>query len=362
MENSSVLDLYCFFEKDNIVLLYSGRFNDYVLVNSTDLIKNYVDDELTFEKYKNKMIFLMIESFQNIIRYAEINETNKTELLNKLFITRKTDNEIYVTTSNIIENYQKDKIIEKIKKVNEKDNVELKELFLEVLTNRQFSEKGGAGLGFIEMSRKTKAKLDYGFDKINSELSHFYFLTKMKPFDTKSENKEMTIDDCRNIHKKVSDSDVLLLLKNDFSEQTTTSALMMIEENLKTFEKKYQKIAFHIIVEVLQNVSKHSARINKKRHAMLIITKDKRGLKVSTGNLIEKKEVGKFKSMLTELKSMSKNELSLKYITKLVDEESEIIGGIGFIDIAREAKDFDFDFIDFNENYSFFVFSIIIEI
>jgi hypothetical protein len=39
------------------------------------------------------------------------------------------------------------------------------------------SEVGGAGLGFIDMARKSENKLSYSFDKINDRISFFTLMT-----------------------------------------------------------------------------------------------------------------------------------------------------------------------------------------
>lgn len=362
MDNCVVFDFYNHFIKDDIVLLYSGDFNDYVLINSTEIIKNYISDEISFEKNKNKMIFLMIESFQNVIRYAEIESIENSELEEKMFVTRKIGDELYVATANVIEKEKKDSIEKKITKINKLDSIQLKQLFIEVLTNRQFTEKGGAGLGFIEMSRKSKTNLFYDFDKISDDLFHFYFMTKLNTKEESASLGKMNIKDTKAIHKLVSEKKIMLLLKNDFSEDVTIPALMMVEENLKSTDKTKQKIAFHVIVELMQNLSKHAALIDNKRKAIIVISKNKIGLEVCTGNIIDNKNITKLKKILSEIKDLSNDELSSQYIAKLVDYKSDDIGGVGFIDIARESEDFSFDFMDINDKYTFFVFTIIIKI
>jgi hypothetical protein len=42
-----------------------------------------------------------------------------------------------------------------------------------MLSNSEFSSKGGAGLGLIEMAKKTGNKLDYDFLQFDSEHSYF---------------------------------------------------------------------------------------------------------------------------------------------------------------------------------------------
>ena len=42
-----------------------------------------------------------------------------------------------------------------------------------MLSTAEFSKKGGAGLGLIEMAKKTGNKLDYDFITLDDEFSYF---------------------------------------------------------------------------------------------------------------------------------------------------------------------------------------------
>ena len=52
---------------------------------------------------------------------------------------------------------------------------ELKSLYKLILNNQEFSNKGGGGLGMIDMARKTGSKLDYAFFEIDDSNSFYTF-------------------------------------------------------------------------------------------------------------------------------------------------------------------------------------------
>ena len=68
---------------------------------------------------------------------------------------------------------------EKINFVNKLSKGELKELYRKVLTNNQISDKGGAGLGFIDMRRKSGLDLIYDVEYFDNDLARFTFLVKI---------------------------------------------------------------------------------------------------------------------------------------------------------------------------------------
>ncbi len=360
MELDFVLNFYKHFGQDSIVLLYAGYFNDFVLLNTTDIIKKY-DIEEDFEKDKIKMIFLMIEAFQNVIRYADIEKSDFSDLIGRFFLARKTNKDIFIATSNLIEKYKKQDLKKRLDDLNSKNTDQLKELFLEVLTNKEFSDRGGAGLGFIEMRRKTKIQLDYFFDDINENLSYFYFLTKLLNNKTENSFIKMNLDDFKQIHHDFSKNKVVFFIKNNFNEETINSVLPVFQENLKDLSKNYQKLTYHLMLETLQNISKHAANIQNKKDAVFLLSKHDDCFEIASGNLIRKDDIEYLDNYLKELSGMQKNELDIKFLQRLVDADTDRIGGLGFIEIARESKNFTFNFFDYDQNYSFFTFSVKID-
>jgi hypothetical protein len=78
-----------------------------------------------------------------------------------------------ITTGNYIQTTRKDSFENKLERINSLESAELKELYKEVLNNDARSEKGGGGLGMIDIARKTGKKLNYAFAPLNDEYSFF---------------------------------------------------------------------------------------------------------------------------------------------------------------------------------------------
>ena len=70
-------------------------------------------------------------------------------------------------------NSNTEKLKKKIDEINAMTKEELKSYYLESLKNTELSEKGGAGLGMIDMARKSGQKLDYRFDPLNDRFTFF---------------------------------------------------------------------------------------------------------------------------------------------------------------------------------------------
>ena len=79
-------------------------------------------------------------------------------------------------------------------------------MFLDILSDENISDKGGAGLGLIEMARKTGNNIDFDFEKISEEQSYCYLMFKIKhpdeTLDTKT--KQIQIDSLKKFHVDIS--------------------------------------------------------------------------------------------------------------------------------------------------------------
>ena len=56
---------------------------------------------------------------------------------------------------------------------------ELREYYVNTLSNESFSDKGGGGLGMIDIARKSGQKFEYSFTPINNIYSFFSLIIKI---------------------------------------------------------------------------------------------------------------------------------------------------------------------------------------
>jgi hypothetical protein len=125
-----------------------------------------------------KILLVMIESLENILKYNEYPDHDNAEDLNiqPTLRVEKQKTVYSVSSSNLLNRTQADRIRTKINFLNNLDEYGLKELYKGIITNGEFSQKGGAGLGLIEMAKVSPHKLDCSFTDYNSN----YFRYKIE--------------------------------------------------------------------------------------------------------------------------------------------------------------------------------------
>lgn len=177
MNNNFIDFVFKFFSnlRDNsISMVYDGEINHSVIRAFTDLTNNELDGKNEANPVKRKVFNVMVESLQNISKHAECMDDNQIKKGRGILLISENKNAYNVTTGNIIKRETRAKISESIKTINSKDKEGLRELFKEKLSSGRLSKKGGAGLGFIDIAKKSGNNLEYHFEKITDD--YYFFI------------------------------------------------------------------------------------------------------------------------------------------------------------------------------------------
>jgi hypothetical protein len=160
---------------NNLILVYEGEFTQEITKSVLAMAERNMDAIGEIANVKRKVFNVMVECLQNIVKHAEdLNEKDEDGLKNNaIFMLGKQLNEYIVTSGNPVRNEAIPNIQGKLEKINALDKEGLKELYKEIIKNTEISEKGGAGLGFVDMARKSGEKLGFSFEPINDEFSFF---------------------------------------------------------------------------------------------------------------------------------------------------------------------------------------------
>jgi len=152
-----------------IIFAYKGDINRELLKNIIKMADNKMEVFDENRMVRKRVGSILIECLENIINYSE----NSGEHPAILIIKRLADG-YSIQVGNIVKQGIVTVIRDKIDKINGMDNAQLKQYYQQVLTEQGFGEKGGAGLGFIDIAKKAKDnKIWYDFRTINPEYCFF---------------------------------------------------------------------------------------------------------------------------------------------------------------------------------------------
>ncbi|MFP4555810.1 MAG: SiaB family protein kinase [Bacteroidales bacterium] len=346
MDVGSIAGLLEYLHKDELVFAYSGAVSDTITHKIIELTQYNIDSSGSFVKFKNKISFLMAECYQNVARHGKyaFSEVNLQEF-NGAFYVRSIKDAFYIASVNSVNCNVIDSITKKLDKVNSLTPPELRLLQKEVLSQGKLSERGGAGLGVIEMARRTGQKITYDFEQIDDEHSLFFIQLTIKSPGHQEEvpRKEYSsLDHMKGIHKKMVAENLIILHKGDFSEYSVLPIIQMIEKNILQTDdiKQGKQKLYNISVELLQNISMHAQRINGVNEALFVLKREEGSFVIGASNFIDRENVGELKDYFEFLKSKHKPELNALYRQKMKNmiNEDTSSAGIGLIYLFRKSE------------------------
>ena len=173
---SAVLDFHNVMRTNDISLVYEGEITHSITKAFTSLTEKKMEEDEEGGKTQKKVFHVMVECLQNISKHADNNITTYSKDGRGIFMVHKGDEDYKITTGNLIANNKVEDLKESLDLINSMDKDGLKALYKRQIKEGSLSEKKGAGLGFIDIARKTGNRLIYTFKLIDDETS-FFILT-----------------------------------------------------------------------------------------------------------------------------------------------------------------------------------------
>jgi hypothetical protein len=155
-----------------LLLLHKGNVTPQLIELIIEALEQSVTDMEAERKIKMKLTNVFIEAFQNVG-----NHSSKTPELPSadIVMVLSMDDFYKVTTQNLVEKSKSDELANKLEEINGYTPDELRDVYKKSLMEEEFSEKGTAGLGFIDIARKSGHKLLFKIHPFNDQLNYFTF-------------------------------------------------------------------------------------------------------------------------------------------------------------------------------------------
>lgn len=176
-----VYEFYSSMKAHEIKLVYEGKVTHQITKAFIALAEAQMEEDEETARVQRTVFHVMVESLQNISRHADEFDTGESVFSGKgIFMVSNTEEAYCITTGNAINNEKIPGVQEMLNQVNNLATEDLKTLYMKQMKEGRLSEKGGAGLGFIDIRRKTGEQLDYHFLPITESVS-FFLLTTLIP-------------------------------------------------------------------------------------------------------------------------------------------------------------------------------------
>jgi hypothetical protein len=175
LENT-YFDLNNWFEKSKegqVLFAYQGEITSEVITQLIEKTENAFDSNSNFDSMRKVTFHVVVECLQNLFHHGLAIEDGKPKY--GAYLLLHSENSLKVITGNFIPIEHIQMLTDRINQINSMSKDELKALYKLILNNDEFSEKGGGGLGMIDIARKTGTKMEYEFFQVDEKVL-FYVL------------------------------------------------------------------------------------------------------------------------------------------------------------------------------------------
>ncbi len=182
-ENQGFLEfayqLYKTMKTNEINLVYEGEVTQEITKTFTSLTEKSLSKSAESNTVQKKVFNVMVECLQNISKHAD-SLNNEDEERRGIVMVSKGDDSYNIITGNVIKNEKVADLKKNLELINSLDKDGLSTLFKQQIKETTLSEKGGAGLGLIDIAKKTGSKLTYQFKELNQNVSFFILTSTIK--------------------------------------------------------------------------------------------------------------------------------------------------------------------------------------
>lgn len=351
---------------ERLMFAYRGE----VTSENSVLLLTLLEREMEFSEYsvvgRKRLFMFVLENLQNITRHA----TSHANDVISLVIYNKTPDGYTVTTGNPIAVADVSVLKKNLENINNLEPDKVREAYRKMLQESDLSSKGGAGLGLMEMARKTGNKLDYDFIPVDNGNSYFILSKtvdsggqgvhgskKEKPF---SGRKVMILEQAMKAH------DIYFIWAGPLTHDISREVLNFNEARLNeaVLGHNLQKRVFTTLIELLQNVAQHSPGIEAEQEfgmPVAMIRNTKSSYIITSGNLIRNSDVGPLKQKLAMINKRDEDGLKQLLHTALKGQDMTKIstGYMGLLEMARHSgRKLEYKFDEVNEEYSYYILTV----
>ena len=174
-------------------LIYKGEMNHQIMRSFAFMANRKIIEKNLPTSIRKRIFHVMIECLQNITKHSDDFDQKDNKIGNGLFIVGQEKNSFYVVTGNIVKNESVKQLEAKLVKINESSPQELKDSFLKQMIEGPLNERGGAGLGLIDIARKSGRKLFYHFVPFDKDRQYFLLGVTIPLVEESREKRRATL-------------------------------------------------------------------------------------------------------------------------------------------------------------------------
>lgn len=173
MESFSLHQYFQAISDQHVILSYKGALNIDLLTILLDMTEKRLARNEARLRVKKKVFHVLVEVLQNMYHYSDNSEHPSEEYFSIIFLIRKIDEEYVIYAGNYLQNDEIEQLEKRLDQANSLNREELRAYYRQQLNRGTWSEQGGAGLGFLDIIKKSGNAISYQVMPVSDQYSFF---------------------------------------------------------------------------------------------------------------------------------------------------------------------------------------------
>ena len=355
--------------QERLLFVYRGEVTEKKSLPLLTLLETEMKEDAFGMTGSKRLFMYVLENLQNIVKHGDHAGYGGMSLV----AYSKTGDGYTITTGNAISADHVKELKFKLDRVNKLDITEIKTLYRQILDTPEFSNKGGAGLGLIEMAIKTGNRLDYDFVPLDERYSYFILSKTVGPdgvgLNTGNSDLRFESHSVVQLEHIMAENRIYLIWSGHINPGIGDEVLSLTEARLteEDIDSALRRRVFNIMIEILENVSKYNpGREAEEKHGMPVamVRLENGRFVLTTGNLLLSSSVGELRSKLDRINNIGREDLKTLFFESLSAQsiDTDSTGNMGLISMARKSgSKLNYQFEKVNDLYSYFMLTVKVE-
>ncbi len=326
MQPRIVHSLYLALRADQAFFAYSGAFHDEHTGRLIALGEAAASNGKTAAR--GRLAFIMVEAYQNILRHRAVlpPQVERGEGRSLFLLRCGADGQQVVVAVNPVKKSDVTGLRSALHKLHGMDPSQLKNLFLSGLQHTADQPRRGAGLGLIEMARRSGSDLGYTLRGLGPE--HELFILAVRLGSERAYDGVLT--DAAVLHGTVVQHDILLLHIGERPIPVQEAVLRMLEEEVDTSggHTDLRGRAYLAANGFLSTVEEGGERY------VCALTRESAHCSLSVGRAMSMRSAEAVVRQVRALEGCDRSELDRRYRNAIL-QRGDTQEGVDLLDLAR---------------------------
>ncbi len=175
MNNLDLVRLQEALSAQGILMSFSGPFSHSIIEELGVAVKNYLESAQVARPALMDVFAIYIEQAQNVRNYIDRWQQGPEQARlshSGIVVVARKDGRYMVSSGNLVDRVDTPPLVAHLEHLRALDKAGLKALYKQQM-RQPLDDRGGAGLGLIEMARKAVAPLDYALSAVDEQYMFF---------------------------------------------------------------------------------------------------------------------------------------------------------------------------------------------